>query len=586
MTAILDTVGALVVVLDSDGRVVRFNRCCEQTTGYSFDQVRGRHFWELFLHPEEIEAIKNDFEGLRRAKFPNQHECYLVTRDGDHRLITWSNTVLQDDDGAITHVIATGLDITEHKQALEKNRQLASIVKFSEDGIGSTGLDGIIRSWNRSAEKIYGYSAEEIIGRPASLLIPSDDPYGLTVTEILKRIQRGETIEHFETERLHKDGRRIMVSLTVSPTRNAKGELTGYSFIARDITKQRQAELNYTAIFNAANDAIFVHDIQTGAILDVNQKMTEMYGYTTDEARRLGVEAMSAGTPPFTQQDAEHWLKKALDGEPQLFEWLAKDKAGRLFPVEVNIKRFTIGDSERLLAIVRDIGERKKVEDELRRSRGELRALAAQLISAREEESKRLARELHDAFGQKLAVLNLQVSELESLLSAKSDAAVEKLRPLREGIGNLAQDIQQLSRLLHPAVLRELGLEIAVESECGMYSRQEGIPVRFSSDGVPEQIPGEIPLCLYRVLQESLQNIRKHARAESVEVKLVRAKDEVLLVVEDSGTGFDPEEARRKGGLGLVSMEERVRLVGGNLSISSKPGHGTRIEVRCPLEGN
>ena len=184
MTTILDTVGALVAVLDPDGRVVRFNRRCERTTGYSSDQIRGRHFWDLFPVPEEIEAVKKDFEGLRRAGFPNQHEYYLVTRNGDHRLILWSNTVLQDDDGAITHVIATGLDITEYKQALEENRQLASIVEFSEDAIASTTLDGIIMSWNGGAEKIFGYSAKEIIGRPSSAFVPSDRPDELT--EILR----------------------------------------------------------------------------------------------------------------------------------------------------------------------------------------------------------------------------------------------------------------------------------------------------------------------------------------------------------------------------------------------------------------
>ncbi len=584
MTTILDTVGALVMVLDPCGSIVQFNRCCEQTIGYTFDQVRGRHFWDLFLVPQEIEAVKNDFEGLQRAKYPNQHEYYLVTKDGNPRLIRWSNTVLQDDDGAITHVIATGLDITEYKQALEKNRQLASIVEFSDDAVNSATLDGIIASWNRGAEKIFGYSAEEIVGRPVSALIPSDRSDELK--EIAKRIQRGERIEHFETERLNKKGQRIALSLTYSPIRNARDELTGISIIGRDVTKQRQAERNYAAIFNAANDAIAVHDIQTGAMLDINRRMTEMYGYTAEEVRCLDVEALSAGTPPYTQHDALHWLKKALDGEPQLFEWLAKDKSGRLFWVEVNLKRSVIGGTEGLLAIIRDISERKKVEDELRRSREELRALAAQLISAKEEESKRLARDLHGAFGQKLAVLNLQVSELEFLLSAKVDGAVEKLQPLREGIGSLAQDIHQISRHLHPAVLQELGLEIAIESECTMYSQQEGIPVRFSSESVPEQIPGDVPLCLYRVLQESLQNIRKHALAKKVEVKLVRAANEILLVVEDSGTGFDPKDARHNGGLGLVSMGERVRLVGGNLSVSSKPGEGTRIEVRCPLEGN
>src|ERR1019366_120703 len=155
---------------------------------------------------------------------------------------------------------------------------------------------------------------------------------------------------------------------------------------------------SYRAIFDAANDAIFVHDLQTGAILDINHRMTEIYGYTIEEARQLDVEVLSAGTPPYTQQEALFWLKKTLDGEPQLFEWLAKDKAGRLFWVEVNIKRATIDGAERLIAIVRDITRRKRVEGDLRRSEGELRALAGRLISAKEEENRRLARGLAAVF--------------------------------------------------------------------------------------------------------------------------------------------------------------------------------------------
>jgi PAS domain S-box-containing protein len=584
MTAILDAVSALVVVLDTDGRIVRFNRSSERTTGYSFNQVRGRYFWDLFLVSDETQAIQKELQALRQGKFPKQHEYQLLTKDEDHRLIRWLNTVLQDDEGTATHVIATGLDITEYQRALEKNRQLASIVEFSEDAIGSATLDGTITSWNHGAEKIYGYSPEEIIGRRASMLIPRDCPDELP--QILKRIQEGQTIEHYETERLHKDGRRLVLSLTFSPLRNADDHLIGISTIGRDVTKQRYAELNYRAIFDAANDAIFVHDIETGAIIDANQKMTEMYGYTIEEARALDVEALSAGTPPYTQQDALHKLKKALEGEPQIFEWLAKDKAGRLFWIEVSIKRSRIGGIERVLAVVREISERKKAEDELRRSRAELRTLAGQLIAAKEEETKRLARELHDAFGQKLAVLNLQVSELESLIASRTDPVLERLRPLREGIGSLAQQIHQLSRQLHPAVLRELGLGIAVESECDSYSRQEGIRVSFSSENVPGQISDDISLCLYRVLQESLQNIRKHAQARKVDVRLAGSEKGILLVIEDFGTGFELEEARRKGGLGLVSIEERVRHVGGDFSISSKLGRGTRIEVRCPLEGN
>jgi len=149
-------------------------------------------------------------------------------------------------------------------------------------------------------------------------------------------------------------------------------------------------EATYRSIFDAANDAIFVHDSETGAILDVNRKMTEMYGYVPDEARQLSVDALSAGMPPYTQREALRWLKKAGAGEPQIFEWLAKAKSGRLFWVEVNIKRAVIGGKERLLAIVRDIGERKCAEEALRKAHDELEAR----VAARTADLQRLSTQL------------------------------------------------------------------------------------------------------------------------------------------------------------------------------------------------
>jgi two-component system cell cycle sensor histidine kinase/response regulator CckA len=135
------------------------------------------------------------------------------------------------------------------------------------------------------------------------------------------------------------------------------------------------SEANYRAIFDMANDAILIHDAETGAILDVNRKMTEMYGYIPEEARQLNVEALSAGTPPYTREDTLRWMGKAAKGEPQLFEWKCKDKAGRIFWGEVNLKRVTIGGMPRLLAIVRDITERKRAEEAMRKSEEHYRQL-------------------------------------------------------------------------------------------------------------------------------------------------------------------------------------------------------------------
>ena len=240
ISALIDTAGALVVVLDTDGLIVRFNHACEKTTGYTFDEVKGKRFWDFLLVPEEIEEVKAVFADLRRGRFPNKHENCWASKDGVRRLIAWSNTALLDDEGSVRFVLSSGIDITGQRQAEEARWQLASIVEFSEDAIIGKTLDGIITSWNWGAERLYGYSAEEAIGHHISLLAApgiSDD-----MPQVLDRIGNGGCVEQYETVRVRKDGRRVYVSLTVSPIKDTAGGITGASTIARDITQRRQAE--------------------------------------------------------------------------------------------------------------------------------------------------------------------------------------------------------------------------------------------------------------------------------------------------------------------------------------------------------
>jgi signal transduction histidine kinase len=194
-----------------------------------------------------------------------------------------------------------------------------------------------------------------------------------------------------------------------------------------------------------------------------------------------------------------------------------------------------------------------------------------------------MARELHDAYGQKMALINLQASEIEALLPSRPGEAAEKLRACRKKISGVAQEIQEFARQLHPSVLHELGLEVALRSEGDAYGQRTGTKVNFLSGNIPETIPENIALCLYRVAQESLQNIWKHAESNRVDVMLRATKEQIELIVEDFGKGFDVEATKGRGGLGLISMQERVRLVGGSLSINSKAGDGARVEVRIPL---
>jgi PAS domain S-box-containing protein len=231
----------------------------------------------------------------------------------------------------------------------------------------------------------------------------------------------------------------------------------------------------------------------------------------------------------------------------------------------------------------RDITELKDSEASLLRYQQELKTLTSALISAQEESSKRLARELHDVFSQKLAVLGIEISAVAQRHNESPEALGRNLHHIGEQIGVLANDLHGMSRRLHPAVVDDLGLAVALESECVAFSEQHGIPVEFTPQNVPDTIPEEISRCVYRVAQESLRNIGKHARASGVRVALNAGGGDIALVIEDNGDGFELEQGKGKGGLGLISMDERVKLVGGALGFNSEPGKGTRIEVRVPL---
>jgi signal transduction histidine kinase len=225
----------------------------------------------------------------------------------------------------------------------------------------------------------------------------------------------------------------------------------------------------------------------------------------------------------------------------------------------------------------------RESEGILRQNESDLRELTGRLIYAQEEERSRLARELHDDLAQRLAVFAIDVGRLEQQLMDPPAPVREELREMKNGIVRISQDVHSLSRQLHPSILDDLGLIKAVESECTSFSRREGIEFVFNHENFPRDIPKDISLSLYRIIQEGLSNISKHACAEHISVSLKGIDHDVLLSVQDDGIGFDSAEVQKQPGLGLSSMRERARLIHGEFSIQSQPERGTLITVRAPL---
>jgi signal transduction histidine kinase/ligand-binding sensor domain-containing protein len=241
-------------------------------------------------------------------------------------------------------------------------------------------------------------------------------------------------------------------------------------------------------------------------------------------------------------------------------------------------------------ALEAEIVERKQAEeglhasqDSLRRSNAQIQDLAGRLITAQETERTRIARELHDDVNQELAALSISLSALKRRLPSEAAAAQQELARLQQQTIALSETIRHLSHELHPGVLQHAGLVGALRGDCVTFGSQHRIDVRFHADAGLEEIPADVALCLYRVAQEALRNMARHAGARQAEVALTRRDDILELRIADNGQGFDLAAARRHGGLGLISIDERVRLVQGSLQIVTEPWRGTELRVRVPL---
>lgn len=391
---------------------------------------------------------------------------------------------------------------------------------------------------------------------------------------------------------------------------SAVGELVALEGFITDITEQmtlvsllQASEAKYRAIFDGANDAILIRDIHTGQVLEVNRKMTEMYGYTYDEARHMSIGELSAGAPGYTNDDALRIVgEMRRRNEPLRFEWKARSKAGRVFWIDANIASISLNGQERLVAIIRDIDQRKRNEAELERHRhhleemvrertalaehraSQLRRLAAEVTQAEERERHRIARILHDQLQQILVAARLKTSLLRRRApDAGLLSTVEQLdRLLIEAI----RESQSLTVSLSPPVLYDRGLIGGLEWLARQTQKDHELTVHLTTDAGAEPAELDTRILLFQATRELLLNVVKHAQASCAWVELSQSDNGRLhLVVADDGVGFntaDPPTSGSTSGFGLFSIRERLELIGGRLEVESAPGSGTRVTIEVP----
>ncbi len=245
--------------------------------------------------------------------------------------------------------------------------------------------------------------------------------------------------------------------------------------------------------------------------------------------------------------------------------------------------------SEELMAVnnalVSEVSKRIDTEHSLEANRRDLRLLASQLLRLQEEERRRISRDLHDDINQRLALLSIDIEMLEQQLSNAPVGTVRTVRAIQNRLVELSEDVRRLAYQFHPSVLDDLGLSIALRRLVDDFQTRTGIDARFIGKDIPQHLAQGLVTCLYRVAQEGLANISRHAKAKSVRVELQRSGKGLQLMVSDDGVGFDViRDGCRRGSLGLLSMKERVSLVAGSFDIQSTPGEGTRICAWAPFK--
>ena len=508
----------------------------------------------------------------------------------------------------------------------DANQMLEAIIEASPLAIIALDPEINLTLWNSAAELMFGWKKEEVLGKLYPI-VPEERKEELM--ENIHGLKEGEVRRSMETCRLHKDGTLIDVSLSTAPVLNRAGTTIGYMAIMADIRERKQAqealresEANYRTIFDAANDATFVFDAENGAMLDVNLKMCEMYGYTREEVLLLNVEDLSAGVPPYTRADVLKMIWKTKHDKSHMFEWLAKDSSGRLFWVEVNMKGAVIGGEYKVLAVVRDITERKIAEEENRMMQERLRQVDkmaaigtlasgiaheinnpnnfilsnAQFISDIWPDINRILTRYAEENGE-FYLGKLRFSEASAFIPKMLDGLVEGAHR----INGIVTGLKDFARQEKTRLDQQVDVNKVIKAALSMLQNQ----IKKHTDNFHCNLDEDLPPVKgsFRQLEQVIVNLTINA-LESLTNRncgifittsyskylgqiIVKVSDEGIGMTEDvQKTIFDPFFTTKLDsggtGLGLSICYTIVKEHNGIVECDSKPGRGTTFLVKLP----
>jgi len=448
---------------------------------------------------------------------------------------------------------------------------------------------GHVAGWNPGAARIKGYKASEIIGQHFSRFYTTEDiQQGKPEHGLRMAAQMGR----YETEgwRVRKDGSWFWANVIISPVYE-DAQLVGYAKVTRDLTERKQTEEHIRQSEHRLAEAQHIArlgswhwDIATN-LVSLSHELYRIHGLEP-QALPMPYESFLTYIHPEDRESVNRNIQQTLQTHQSLdfdYRIIRADDGLRILQARAEIIKDDQGRVIALAGTNQDVTERKALEDKLKQSREQLRQLSAYLENAREEVQGRIARELHDEIGGILTGVKMDIAKLQRLLSPVNQKTTGQFETLFQTIDQGVETVRRIASELRPAILDDLGILAAMEWQLHEFQRRSGLKCIWQCQLQNVTLSKDAATGVFRVFQESLTNIGRHAQATEVNVTVKSHNHQLLLQIEDNGVGILPQQLRGRGSFGLVGMRERIELLGGALDIQGNPGHGTTIRVSIPI---
>ena len=580
--SIINSLPGIFYLYNKKGDFYRWNTNFLKVTGYTIEELKNLSLINLFSkeqHADVIAKVKNVF-----SKGEDFVEAFLLNKDGEKIPYYFTGRIIQYEGESC--LMGVGIDISERvksqQELAQSEERYRTIIEQASDGIFISDLSGKYLDVNTNGVRLSGYTKDELLNLSVYDLIPVED-----IDKNPVKFQEILTGNVAINERVLKRKDGSLREIEVSAKLLADGRYLG---IVRDITTRKRAqealrlsEEKYRLLFNQNPMPMFMVELPDRKFIDVNIAAIDFYGYNKEEFLRMTSNDIR---PDYAAYELKDFDFTNETGVHNAGIWDHKKNDGTIVRVNIIAHNILYEGKDVRLVLANDVTEKVKAEEELIKSHEALRQLATHLEKVRETERTLIAREIHDELGQQLTGLKMDISWLNRRLKNQDAEVQQKITETILLIDTTVKTVRRIATELRPSILDDLGLLAAMEWQSEEFEKRFEIACIFGSNVTDVKINPDQATGVFRIYQESLTNVLRHAEATEVIVNLQIKDQTLVLTIRDNGKGFIAKEIENKKTLGLLGMKERTTLMGGTYEISSQPGEGVSVIIVVPLKNN